>query len=373
VSRQQRLLKALLVVAHDLWGWVILAHAVSRFDAFLFLFGQTMTNSAVELWLLRRLGRKIVFIYSGSDARPPYIDGGWFAGEADGPRPDAGSVAALASRCRRRIRRQESFAHYTVNSPATAHFHARRYINWFSMGIPKASPARVPTGTPSGETVRILHAPSNPLVKGSARITGIIEAIRAKGLPVELVTVQGMPNERVLDELARCDFIVDQMYSDTPMAAFATEAALFGKPAVVGGYFAADMGRCLRPEDTPPSLFVEPDALETAVERMVRDAGLRRELGAEARRFVTARWTPLEVAQRYLRLLRDDVPPDWWCDPADVRYVDGCGLPRERVRRLVDLLVTRTGVQALQVSDKPALEAAFRSLASAAPADAWNA
>ena len=62
-----------------------------------------------------------------------------------------------------------------------------------------------------------------------------------------------------------------------------------------------------------------------------------------------------------LRILRGEPPASWWFDPANVRYLAGCGLSedaaRERVRRLID----HAGVAALQLADKPALERAFVS------------
>ena len=48
-----------------------------RYDAFVFLYGETITNTGFELTLLRWLGKRTVVVFVGSDARPPYIDGGW--------------------------------------------------------------------------------------------------------------------------------------------------------------------------------------------------------------------------------------------------------------------------------------------------------
>ena len=42
----------------------------------------------------------------------------------------------------------------------------------------------------------------------------------------------------VLEKMAMSDIVVDQVYCDTPMAGFATEAAINGVPVVVGGYYA---------------------------------------------------------------------------------------------------------------------------------------
>jgi hypothetical protein len=204
------------------------------------------------------------------------------------------------------------------------------------------------------------------MVKGTSQIIEILTRLRNKGHEIELVQIQGMPNEVVLQELARCDFIVDQLYSDSPMAAFATEAALFGKPAVVGGYFAEGIEKCIEPADFPPSLYVEPDDLEMAIERLIVDTEFRLRLGKQARQFVLTRWCPMGVAGRYLQLLNDDIPSDWWCDPDRVDYLSGCGLPRVRSKLLVGLLLKHYGASALQVQDKPYLERDLVEFASLA-------
>ena len=373
--RGNLLRKLLLVAAHDLWGWLVLLRVITRFDAFIFIYGQTLTNSAFELWLLKRLGKKVVFVYTGSDSRPPYMDGGWFPGRVWDDLPSPATLLSTVRRCKRKLRLHERYADYLVNSPATAHFHERPYINWFALGLPKGLPiCRRDDPLHAGRSgpIRVLHGPSNPLVKGTTEILEILERLRSKGHVIELVKIQGMPNEVVLQELARCDFIVDQLYADTPLAAFATEAAFFGKPAVVGGYFADTIEQYLEPVDIPPSLFVTPDDLESAIERLVVDSAFRLQLGEQARQFVLSHWSLKCVAGRYLQLLNDDIPTQWWCDPSEVRYLSGCGLPRGRSSRLVGLLLEHFGASALQVQDKPGLERALVEFAKVAgePADA---
>lgn len=368
-TRTNFLRKLLLVAAHRLWGWLVLLWAIPRFDAFIFLFGQTMTESAFELWLLKSLGKKIIFVYVGSDSRPPYMDGGLFPGQVLDDLPSPAILLNKVKRCKRRLRLHERYANYVVNSPATAHFNERPFINWFALGIPKKLPesARVQSQqTFSQGCVRVLHAPSHPLVKGTSQIIEVLERLRNKGHEIELIEIQGMPNEVVLRELARCDFIVDQLYADTPMAAFATEAALFGKPAVVGGYFATSIEKNLEAGSIPPSLYVDPADLEIAIERMIVDTEFRLRLGEQARHFVLTSWSPKVVAGRYLQLLNDDIPHEWWCDPANVRYLSGCGLPRARSQRLVGLLLKYFGTGALQVQDKPGLESDLVEFASLA-------
>lgn len=359
-SNPRLLRKLLLVALHDTWGWLVLLQAVFRFDAFIFLYGQTCTNSRAELWLLRRLKKKIVFVYAGSDSRPPYMDGSRFPGQDGSDLPSAQKLWRATRRCRRKLQLQERYADAVVNSPASGHFHNRPFINWFAMGLPKTpQTTEVEAAASTSGGVRIVHAPSNPAIKGTARIVDAVGRLRSRGLSVELVMLQGQPNHVVMQELARCDLVVDQLYSDTPLAALATEAATLGKPTLVAGYFAEHMNRHVVKGFVPPSLFVLPDALDSALEQLVVDPAYRHRLGAAARDFVATHWHPAAVARRYMQLLEYDIPEEWWCDPENISYVQGCGLPAARTRSLMQRLIGRFGACALGVDDKPGLKQAM--------------
>lgn len=359
IPRNKWWLKIFVVFLHGFWGGLVLLSALKKYDIFIFFYGQTITNSEFELWVLKKSGRKIIFVGLGSDTRPPYIDGGLFAGNPDGEYPDPGYLIEQTKRCKERIKRQERYATYWINSPAAAHFHEKPFIGWPALGIPRdltGGGAEVRIG---GGPVRVLHSPSSPLAKGTPVILGVIEKLKARGYEIDFVLVQNLPNNQVLLELERCDFVIDQLYSDAPMAGFATEAAYFGKPAVVGGYFASVVGKCFAEHDIPPSLFVLPDQMEAAIEKLILDQGFRLELGKKARDFVENRWALKAIATRFLRLLQDDVPEEWWCDPNKLCYLEGSGLHRDRVRRLVASVIEYGGISALQLGDKPHLERAF--------------
>jgi hypothetical protein len=210
----------------------------------------------------------------------------------------------------------------------------------------------------------VLHSRSHPESKGASTIREAIERLREKGHDIELVEVTGQPNEVVLAELGRCDFVVDQVYSDTPMAGFAAEAAFFGKPAVVGGYGTASDWEA-DPENIPPSAYVEPHEIESAIEKLVVDKEYRLRLGECAHSFVTQRWNAGKVAERFVTLIDGKVPEEWWFDPGRVDYLNGYGLHEARARESVRLALEAGGVKGLGLGDKPALEEAF--VASATP------
>lgn len=342
---------------HLILAWPVLAWAVWRFDAFVHIAGNAVTRSAAEWALLRLLGKRVVVVFLGSDARPPYINGAIDAGES-------AALAREARRVKRRVTRAERWASACVNAPGTAHFHERAVVNWFALGFPRVVPAAhgaVPARPrAAGDRIVVVHSPSLALAKGTEQIKEIVERLQARGLPIELRILQGLANAEVIAALRAADLVADQLYSDTPMAGLATEAAQLGRPALVGGYFAAHVETALKDLAPIPTRFVLPEEFAASLEELVRDDAQRRALGVAALAFVRTEWSCERVAKRLMLLLGDAGPPaQWFFDPSTVDYLQGCGLPESAARDRVARLIADCGVGALQLQDKPALQAAF--------------
>jgi hypothetical protein len=336
--------------------------AVARHDAFIFGFGTSFFRLR-SLPILRRFGKQVVFVFHGSDARPPYIDGA-VMDPAHGPSIDG--CIQLAREQKRQIAQIERWSTIAVSHPLYLHFSERPAGQFTVLGLAQPLLADYPVVAPEPPEppIRILHAPSNPTAKGSEVIHAAVDRLIAEGLPLELVEIRDMPNRVVHEQLQTCHFVVDQLYSDTRMAGFAAEAALYGKPAVVGSYGWDEILRLIPDGHRPPVEGCHPDDIESAIRRLATDAAHRRSLGLAARQFVEG-WAGEAVARRYLRLLDGERPPDWMCDPSDVRYVQGAGLSEQRAREIVAAVVRRGGMEALQIGDKPKLEAAFLQFVSA--------
>lgn len=355
LTRQQYFSRSVGFALQLLVRWWVVVWAMRRYDAFVFLSGDTITNTRAELALLRAAGKRVVVVFLGSDARPPYIDGSLFP--ADRPF-DAAAAARASQRQRRKVARLEQGANVCINAPATAHFHQRQFVNWFAVGIPREVSPATRTSLP-GPVLRLLHSPSHAVLKGTASIRAMVERLNARGLAVELVIIEGRPNVEVMQAMRDCDLIVDQLYSDTPMAAFAAEGASQGRAVLVGGYRAAAVERDLGGLPMPPTRFVSPEDFEANLEHLVRDRASRESLGTAARLFVAEHWQHAAVAQRLARVLRGDVPDAWWCHPAQVDYLNGAGLGDAVARAHVRALIDRCGDSALQLDDKPRLRQAF--------------
>lgn len=344
----------------------LLVWAIFRFDVFVFGF-RTSFFGLREIALLHRLGKRLVFVFHGSDARPPYVDGADMD-EAVGLSIDG--CARLAARKKHEIRRIERYAEAMLVHPLYGHFFERPYVRFTAVGTPAQ---RIAAGTAlaRGEgsaPPRALHSPSNPAVKGTTRIREAIATLAADGLTIDYVEVAGKPNAVVLEEIAKADFVIDQLYSDIPMATFTTEAAWQARPAVVGSYGWDELERLLPADERAPVEACHPDASGAAIRALATEPARTQALGGAVERYVAERWSDAQIADRFLRVLTGHIPPAWLSAPGEVRYRQGCGLPEDRARATTRAVIEQHGRAALQLADKPELEASFVEWAMAEPA-----
>ncbi len=340
------------------------AWAMFRYDAFIFRSSSSFFRLR-DLPLLRLLGKRVIFVYLGSDSRPSYLNGSELA---PARRPTARGLSSTTAAKRRLLRRVERYATAIVSHAPSSQLHARPFASFLALGIPYPTTAgdSAPP-TPKGSTVRALHAPSDPEGKGTARIREAIERLRGQGVAIELREISGQPNAEVLHALTECDFVIDQAYSDTPMATFGAEAAALGRAAVVGGYGWDDLRRATPAEALPPAQLSHPEDLEQAIRQMCLDLDYRDKLGTAAHRFVRSRWSPVEVARRYLALIEGSNPTAWMVDPLSITMAHGAGLSRDRASAAVWGIVDELGPDGLCLDHNPEALAAVLALPRGSP------
>lgn len=369
-------LKVFLAIFAEFFSIIYFVGCLFRYDVFIFGFGSSMIRGGGDLPILKFFHKKIIMnMAHGSDLRPPYLDGSYQS--SDGTvQPDPQFLCRISRRHRKRIVWIEKYADYIIGAPfSSSQFSTVKFINTFVVGMPYQGSGdetsgisipdtcRILSGDTDNNTIRILHSPSHSAAKGSLHICEAIERLRLKGYRINFIEVRNRPNAEVLAEIQKCDFVVDQVFSDTPMAGFAAEAGYLGKPAVVGGYSFDYLKKFIPESMFPPSQTCMPDEIEAAIEELIVNPELRKRLGADARAFVETQWSIEKVASRYLKIIEGDIPNDWWLDPLEVSYLYGAGQPESQTRENVRKLVERFGVKSLQLSHRPDLERAFLTLA----------
>lgn len=341
-----------------LWWWVLssvlyvitAAWAIAAHDVFIFGFARSFFWG-YELPLMKLLGKRTIFVFFGSDSRPDYLDGSIM----DDLGEDVAAALTLLKRKKRLLSRIERHADVMVDHPLTALLHERAFVPWLKIGMPGLPEVPLAPEREAGQPVRILHSPSVLAVKGTDRIRAVMERLRAAGHELEYVELHGVPHATVLEELARCDLVVDQVYSDTPMAGFAAEAACHGRAPVVGMLHPTAFMLGLAPEEVPPSCVTTVDELEATLVQLLADPVRCRELGLRARAFVRDHWSQEAIVRRFLVLIEGPVPEDWLLQPAQLTYVMGGGMHPDKAREWIRAVVAQGGVSALCLDDKPAL------------------
>jgi hypothetical protein len=323
--------------------------AAVRYDAFV-LGGHTTFLGGLDLWILRRLRKPVLVIFTGSDHRPAYLSGG-------AVRQHSGNTKALAAEVRkqrRRVATAERWASAIIALPASAQLHRKPFIDLLKIGIafmPPEMSASYAASSPLPGPVRALHCPTDPIGKGTDEIRQAVHCCQERGIAISLREITGRPNREVLAAIQECDFVIDELYSDTPMARFATEAAFYGKPAIVGSYATA-MYRAQEDEVMPPAAMCHPDDLEETICSLASDEMKRRELGASARAFMTDRWSNAAVAERVLTALEGRAPQDWYVNPRTIPYIHGWGIKESALRATIRRMIDERGIESLQLAKR---------------------
>ena len=352
--------KKVLIVIHKIILAPVFLWALLKFDVFIFGFG-TSFFYFMDLPILKLFGKKVLYIFHGSDSRAPYIDG--FVESI----PNTAFLHRLCSTKKKAITKIEKHTDAILSYPLYAHLNSKKIVNNLFIGLPVAVESATfftHANSKSQESVRILHCPSNTAGKGTDIIRTSVDRLKKRGFNINYVEITNKPHSAVLSELVKCDFVIDQLYSDAPMAGFATEAAFFEKPAIVGGYGWEWVEEIYPPEILPPTSRCLPSQIEQAIERMIIDRDYRLRLGKKAYEFVSRMWRPSEVARKILCVAKGQTPEGWYYDPMQIRYIYGAGISKRNLQKRINELIISEGLSALCIEDKPDLKAQFKKFAS---------
>jgi glycosyltransferase involved in cell wall biosynthesis len=258
-----------------------LAWALPQFDVFHFHAGLTLAPRRLTLPLLRARRKGIVFQSWGSDLRwrsaseVPYLKG-------------AGAVI-VGSYQTRRLAPRGPWPEYDVVPPAIV------LRDW------------EPSPIEPGDVLRIAHAPSKRAVKGTEAVLAAVESLRARGAPVELDLIEGVPNREARLRYAAADVVVDQLRVGW-YGMFAIESMALAKPVVVH----LDADAAAETEEAfgleLPLVRADEGSLEDVLAGLVEVREQLPELGRRSREYVERVHAHTAVARRVLEIYERVIP-----------------------------------------------------------------
>jgi hypothetical protein len=303
-----------------LFRWMPLVwKAISTCDLFIFTY-VALTPSLIELPLLKWLGRRIVIVFWGSDVR--YIDAFEEQMRARGVLDEYESfirgVRMSGEEALRvklsRVRMAEKYADLILSQPGYAQLQRRPYMR---ANIP-LDLSRFQFQVPGRLRPLIVHAPSNPLIKGTDFIKTIMAELWQEGVEFDFHLVENMPNPELRRLLTSADIVVDELYGDT-VGVLSTEGMATGN-AVLTHYpldFAGVPGDC-------PAVNITEKNLKVLLRKAIVDVAWRCDLAERGRRFVELHHDHLKVVGDILTWLESKDPteydfyPDTWNELATV-------------------------------------------------------
>jgi hypothetical protein len=369
IGKLYRLFKSgnrLAAVPGCVLGFLLFFYSLLRYDVFIFCYKNSLIPGNLDLPVLKLFKKKIIWIFHGTDIRPMYMDGNYVS-KIYSRELEVSDMVSEILRQKERVRFIEKYADIIIAQPLHSIFLTKPFVNEVLIGYPVVD-RYAGNIQKSGSMIRILHAPSNPLLKGTEKIRELMENIKQK-YPVEYVEISDSPHDVVLYEMALCDIVIDQMFSDLSIPVLSTEACMMGKPSVVGGYprLYPHLERYIYPlynnVQKPVTAFVFPDKIkdsdinfELVIERLVRDSDFRTSMGVLARKYYETTCKPSIVAQRFVDIINGNIDNAWMINPMDIAYVHGCGCQEWQLVLLYREMVSRYGRLGFYLPDRKDIE-----------------
>ena len=332
-----------------------------QYDVFILAYGSKFTSDFSCIEELKSMGKKVIYTFFGSDSRPFYMHGDFYV-QAGNHVCDRVIRSKDPQRCYDRLeqttymlKRVEELADIIISHPPSSQLHKRPFVPWLHLGMPFDPPKGMLVRKNDTDVVRVLHAPSHPLCKGTPTINSIVSDMIRRGIRMEYIQVNNEPNIEVLNLVSQCDFIIDEMFSDNVAGGMLSiEAGYFGKPSVSSGYVGHhDLG--VPQSMIPPTYFSSPQDLYKNIHNLYKDSRLRDAMGRLMKKYVHRNYSPKAVAKKYLDLIKG-VPDDLLVDPNDITYIHGYGISEALLIRNLRVLLDHCGEGVFGLEDKPVLK-----------------
>jgi glycosyltransferase involved in cell wall biosynthesis len=243
-----------------------------------------------DLMLLHRLGTRIVVTFQGDDARQATVGGPLVQAVPERYTPDRDAAR------QRTIAAFDRYAEaiFFLNPDLADVLPERATFLPYASVDPDEWVLR-PEVTVLDPPV-VVHAPSDPRVKGTDRIVAAISQLQTEGVPLRFELLQGANREMVRSALERSTIVVDQLNAGW-YGGFAVEAMALGKPVVA----AMDLlGHPCLPHEfrrDVPVVHATGETLADRLRSLLASGEECRRLGSAGRAFVERWHHPRKVAR----------------------------------------------------------------------------
>ena len=291
---------------------------IKNHDVFIFIWS-SFDRYFRDYQRLAEMGKKVVVIFCGDDARWPAGVNQEFALLGKPLLPYHGKHRSFLGRQihvngynltlsglkkhLEAIRQAEKHAHVIFSKREQAQLQLRPFYH-FTMNVPvKQIPYRTEQ---RAECPIVVHAPSNPAIKGTQYVMEAFERLRSEGIAFQAEIIQNIPNTQALEIYRNSDIVIDQLL--IPGGGKLASEALAAGCVVLSrmDYQTYDQGLDL---SNCPIIDVNPDTIFQVLKETILNVELRRNLSKLGRPFVEKNWDTKVFCNRILTTLEDKPIP----------------------------------------------------------------
>ena len=206
------------------YGPFLFAKLVNESDVFIYLWSEGFfIDREFEFKYLNSIGKTIVCIFMGDDIRSPklllefykkhlldgyveyvaQIDKNYLSTDYENKKNKIADIASEYSKI---------IFSCSIDMPS----YLKNYQYFFPFLYDKNDFNKNDDKFVDIKKIKILHAPSNPFVKGTPLVRATIKKLEIEGYNFEYIELQNMPNEMVLEHLKSSHIVLNQFYAFVP-------------------------------------------------------------------------------------------------------------------------------------------------------------
>jgi len=272
----------------------VLQKALKECDVFIFVTHPFRMDFS-DLALIREAGKKIIFLFTGSDIRWKYAMEQDFAKHKvqSFSYPNYNDSIENFKTKIFRLRTVEKYAHHIISVPNQSQMALRPY-HLFRQFV--SSSKFTPNPQQRKEPV-VIHAASSE-VKGSPIIVKVLKELKEEGLAFDYKILSGLPFHEIKSEYENCDVLVGQMHF--PSGGFQERELLACGKVVLSSMLLHYPDHQLKDS---PIIDVNPDTLKETLRALIPDVEKRQALAEAARPYQEKHHSPEAFAQNLLDIL----------------------------------------------------------------------
>ena len=284
-------------LARQISHYAFFVYSLTRFDIFHFFFDGGMLRLTplknVEFLLLKLFGKKIVLMPYGSDTF--VYDEINDLNTRHALLSEYKSLAKHADAIKSRIRYYSNLSDIVV--PAISHIqHLPKWdvlpVLWYP--APQIKTVKEICTTNQNDTsIKIVHAPNHRGIKGTEFLVEAVSQLKSEGFDIQLVLLEGVPNDEVLQAIQQADIVVDQLIIG--YALFAIEAMSAGKIVISNLENDCDVFRRYSYLNECPIVSANPETIYRVLKALIGEREKWPELSKSSQEYVAKRHSEQSV------------------------------------------------------------------------------